>query len=165
MPAVTVGAHWKYNEGIKEINENTGRYLSSIDYAHNSGLDTTVTASKTVDVGRPLIMSAGIRYGKAAQFGLLGFSDDYMMTMEGNIGVLLTDRLLVGAEVRQQNEQYDAPAGLRQDTWWDVHAGYVLNQNTDIYAVVGDGGSSLLDLGANAGKHNEFFGVVLKYEF
>lgn len=162
VPAVTAGAHYKYNNGIDDLNDDVGNLLETIDFKRDRGFDATLTASKTIKaLPRPVILSAGLRQSKASQFGLQGFTDEYMWSFEGNIGVLVTDRLLVGAEVRQQQEALDGAPGLveQADTWWDVHAGYILNNNTDIYAVVGDAGSVLEK------KDEVFYGAVLKYEF
>jgi len=162
VPAVTAGAHYKYNNDTDDINSDLGGALTALDYERNSGFETTLTASKTIKaLPRPVILSAGVRRSKASQFGLTGFTDEYLWSVEGNVGVLVTDRLMLGSEIRQQQEALDGAPGLVEnaDTWWDVHAGYILNNNTDIYAVVGDAGSVLEE------TDEVFYGAVLKYEF
>jgi len=87
LPAVTVGAHLKYNPDINRINTQLGGALGSIGYRHNTGEDFTLTVSKTIPkvFDRPLIVSAGVRASEAADLGILGFSDKWSATFEGNI--------------------------------------------------------------------------------
>ncbi len=162
MPAVTAGLHYKYNADIYEIDRDLGGVLSTLGYNDNDGVDMTLTASKMVTcMERPVILSAGARASKAAQFGLAGFGDDYLVSFEGSAVMLVTDRLAIGTEVRQKRDQYANLPGLVQgeDTWWDVHAAYILNNNAEVYAVVGDAGDVLNH------KDEVFWGAVFKYEF
>ena len=162
MPAITAGAHYKYNHDIDKINRDLGHALELFDYERNEGFDFTLTGTKTITaLPRPVIVSLGARLSKAAQFGLLGFSDDHLLTFEGNIGTLITDRIVLGAEYRQKGEALAEIGDLVQDedSWWDVHAAYILNNNAEFYAVAGDAGAVL--------NHSDefFFGVVFKQEF
>lgn len=162
MPAVTAGVHYKYNADIYEIDRDLGGVLSAVGYNDNDGVDMTLTATKSVAcMGRPTIVSAGLRASKAAQFGLTGFGDDYLVSFEGSVVMLVTDQLAIGTEVRQKRDQYADVPGLveGEDTWWDVHAAYILNNNAEIYAVVGDAGAVLNE------RDETFWGVVFKYEF
>lgn len=163
MPTVTAGVHYKYNSDINDIDREMGGTLIGLGYDDDSdGVDLTLTASKTVTcAGRPTILSAGVRASRAAQFGLTGFGDEYLVSFEGGAVMLVTDQLALGAEVRQKRDQYaDIPGIVEgEDTWWDVHAAYILNNNAEVYAVVGDAGAVL--------NHTDetFWGLVFKYEF
>lgn len=164
IPSVTVGAHYKYNADIYEIDRDLGGVLTGLGYNDNDGLDFTLTASKTVTcpvTERPVMLTAGARASKAAQYGLVGFTDDYIVTFEGSILMLVTDRLAVGTEYRQKGDDMGKVEDLleREDDWWDVHAAYVINNNATVYAVAGNAGGVLNHTDEN------FFGGVLKYEF
>jgi hypothetical protein len=161
-PAVTVGAHYKYNDDINAINRDLGGALTGLDYDQKDGYDFTLTASKTMMVQDwPVIVSLGSRMSRAAEFGLLGFTDDELVTFEGNIATMLTDRLVVGAEYRQKGEALAEVDGLleQEDSWWDVHAAWICNENTTLYGVAGDAGSVMNH------KDEMFWGFVLKHEF
>ena len=47
LPAFTVGAHLKYNDGIASINQKLGGALTGIGYRRDYGADFTATFSKT----------------------------------------------------------------------------------------------------------------------
>ena len=163
MPAITLGAHGKYNNDIDKINRDLGDALESLaDYQNERGVDFTVTASKTLMAGDwPVIVSLGGRLSKASQFGLLGFGDKYLGSIEGNIATFLTDNLVVGAEYRGKPPVMDRIPDLlaEDDGWWDVHAGYVFSPNSVLYAVAGDAGA--------VANHTDemFYGMVFKYDF
>ncbi len=163
MPAVTVGAHGKYNNDINKINRDLGDALEQLaDYQSERGVDFTLTASKTFKVANwPFIVSLGGRASKASQFGLLGFGDKYMGSIEGNIATFLADNIVVGAEYRGKPPVMDRVPDLlaEDDGWWDVHAAYVINPNSVLYAVAGDAGA--------VANHTDemFYGMVFKYDF
>ncbi|MFO8007626.1 MAG: DUF3034 family protein [Candidatus Brocadiia bacterium] len=162
MPAVTFGAHYKINDDIDDINNSLGDALDGIGYDDNDGLDFTLTASKTLGMfPRPVIATAGLRASKASQLGLTGFGDDYLVSFEGSVLTLVTDRLALGAEFRQKREALGEIDGLveSEDSWWDVHAAYILSPNASLYAVIGDAGAVL--------EHSSerLWGVVFKYDF
>lgn len=108
LPAVTAGVHFKYNEGIDDVDQRLGGALSGIGYDRPSGEDFTFTATKTFaqGFGRPLIATAGLRLSEAANLGYLGFSDDYRASFEGSIAYLLTNRILLAYEFRQKSSPY-----------------------------------------------------------
>jgi hypothetical protein len=162
VPAVTLGAHYKYNDSIRDIDRDLAGTLTTLGLDDHDGIDFTLTASKTLTcLPRPVIVSAGARASKAVQLGLLGFTDDYAVTFEGNLLVLVTDRCAVGCEYRQKRGGMSAIPGLiaKEDSWWDVHAAYIINNNMDIYATIGSAGDV-------ANHSNELiYGLVFKYEF
>ena len=162
MPAVTAGVHYKYNDEIHKINRRLGDALETIGYNDNDGVDFTLTATKAVPVlGKPVLFTAGARASKAAQLGLVGFTDDYQVVFEGSALVLVTDRLAVGTEYRQMPDQMGRIAGVikGESDWWDVHAAYIVNDHMNIYAVVGDVGTVLNQ------RDEILYALVLKYEF
>jgi hypothetical protein len=169
LPAVTAGIHFKYNDGVAQINNNLGNVLNTIGYRANNGVDFTLTATKNFAklVGRPLFITAGLRESEAAQIGLLGFGDTYHLTFEGNIVFMPTDRIAIGFELRQKVDPYDTIASSEpgemlvgpENNWYSVCAGYILNQHTTLCAGWGHFGN-VVDSEAN----NAWL-MQLKYEF
>jgi hypothetical protein len=162
VPAVTVGAHYKHNNDIKDLNRDLRGALEALGLNDNDGVDFTLTTSKTLTMlPRPVIASAGLRASKASQLGFQGFTDDYAVTFEGNLVMLVTDRLAIGTEYRQKQADMDRLGDLvrQEDSWWDVHAAYIINNNAELYATVGNAGDVL--------NHSDetLYGVVFKYEF
>jgi len=76
MPAITLGAHFKWNEGHNDINRQTGGLCDMLGSDHDSGAEFTAVATKTISnwLPRPLIVSAGLRNGDGIHTGLLGFA-------------------------------------------------------------------------------------------
>ena len=163
LPAITAGVQYKINEGIGTINNNLGGLLTKKGLGHTSGEDYTLTASKTFGnvLGRPLIVTAGLRESKAAQIGYLGFGNDYNPSFEGNVVYLITDWLALAYEVRQKINDYQNVGTLvqKEDSWQTVGLGFVINKH--LTATVGWGHfGRVLDTVEDAG-----YAVSLKYEF
>src|SRR4030042_1898548 len=61
IPAVTLGAHFKWNDGHNDINRQTGGLCDMLGADHDSGTDFTAVATKTISdlLPKPLIVSAG----------------------------------------------------------------------------------------------------------
>jgi Protein of unknown function (DUF3034) len=169
LPAVTAGIHFKYNDGIAQINNNLGNVLSTIGYRANNGVDFTLTATKNFAklVGLPLFLTAGLRESEAAQIGLLGFGNTYHTTFEGNVVCMLSERLAVGCEIRQKFDPYGTIASSEpgeylvgpEDSWYAVEAGYILNKHTTLCAGWGHFGNMV-----NSEANNSWL-MQLKYEF
>ena len=141
LPAVTVGASYKYNDGIGDINQKLGGALTGIGYSNNSGTDFTLTATKAFPhvFGRPLLVTAGLRLSEAEQLGYLGFGDKYRPTFEGNVAYGITDWLWLAAEFRGKANAYQPilnPKGGylvgREDNWWTVGAAFVINPHATV---------------------------------
>jgi len=135
MPAVTAGVHFKVNDGIRDINQALGGALSGIGYERENGVDLTLTATRTIPpdvLGRPLIVTAGLRMSQAAQLGFLGFGDDYYGTFEGSVAYLPVDWLVLAYEFRQKPDPYAQIAGLigDEDDWHALTAVFILNEQT-----------------------------------
>ena len=163
IPAVTVGAHYKYNADIARINSSLGNALGGIGYRHDSGEDFTLTISKTFPkvFDRPLIVSAGLRESAAADLGILGFSDKWSTTFEGNIVYLPTDWLLVAYEFRQKSSPYGQIPGLigDEDNWHAFDVSWLINKHATLVAGYGIFGTL-----ANS-EANDAFWLQFKYEF
>ncbi|WP_374346848.1 DUF3034 family protein [Phenylobacterium sp.] len=133
LPQVAVGAQFKKND--------RGAIIRAIGGKDDSGVDVYVAATKVL-LNQSLVLDGTVRATKANQTGLLGFGggkkDDYSLQFEGSAGVLVTKRLLIGAEYRTKPDNL---AGLKEDDWMDVFAAYAINKNLSITAAYADLGT------------------------
>jgi hypothetical protein len=163
LPAVTAGAEFKINDGINQIDRNLGGLLTQKGLDSNWGVDYTLTASKTFPkiFGRPLILSAGIRFSEAAQIGYLGFGNDYEPSLDFNATYLITDNIALAYEFRQKVNQIDRIGKLvrPEDDWQTIGIGWVINNHMSLTAGYGHFGN-VLDTVENGGWALQF-----KYEF
>lgn len=165
VPAVTIGAIFKTNDGIRQINQSLGGALETIGYARENGTDFTLTATKTLPTaffGKPLIVTAGLRESQAANLGFLGFSDTYKTSFEGSVAILPFDRWLFAYEFRQKSSPYTlglAPVVGDEDNWHAFDAAFIINKHTTLVA-----GAGILGTLANTEANSAWF-MQLKYEF
>jgi hypothetical protein len=171
LPAVTLGAIVKHNEGIRDIYQKllagTGGAvdLTNIGYGRENGVDFTLTATKTLPTsffGKPLILTAGLRESQAANLGFLGFSDTYAASFEGSVAVVPFDRWLFAYEFRQKSTPYTtdlAPLVGDEDNWHAFDAAYIINKRTTLVA-----GAGIFGTLANT-EVNSAWWLQLKYEF
>jgi hypothetical protein len=164
LPAVAAGVHFKYNDGIREINERLGGALSAIGFEKDNGVDYTLTASKMfpkLALGRPVILTGGLRLSEAAQLGLMGFGNDYRASFEGSVVVLPTDWLVIGYEFRQKHNPYQEIPGLigEEDNWQALSVSWIVNNHLTISAL-----SGIIGNVANANADCTW-GIQVKYEF
>ena len=164
MPAVTAGVHFKVNDGIRRIDQCLAGALSGIGYERENGVDFTLTATKTIPpevLGRPLIVTAGLRATQAAQLGLLGFGDEYRANFEGNVAYLPFDWLVLAYEFRQKPDPYGQIPGLigDEDHWHALDAIFILSEHTAFTAGYGNFGTV-----ANTEQDGVWW-LQLKYEW
>ncbi|MGW8258208.1 MAG: DUF3034 family protein [Thermoguttaceae bacterium] len=165
MPAITVGVHFKINEGIDSINNCLSGGLENIGYARKNGTDFTVTATKTLPkafFGKPLILTGGCRESQGANLGLLGFSNSYKPTFEGSVAILPFDRWLFAYEFRQKTDPYSlalAPLIGDEDNWHAFDAAFIINKHATLVA-----GAGIFGTLANTEADNAWW-LQLKYEF
>jgi hypothetical protein len=132
VPAVTLGAHFKWNDGLDDIDRQTGGLCGSLGADHDSGTEFTAVATKTISnwLPRPIIVSAGLRNGDAIHTGLLGFAGERRTTFEGSIIYFLSDKLLLASEYRQKSDFLDqCTIGGKhlikeENDWWDIALAY-----------------------------------------
>lgn len=167
MPALTIGAHMKWNEGQTKLDDDLGGLLDALDSDHSRGVEFTAVASKTIQdlLPRPVILSAGLRNGDAIHTGLFGFAGERETTVEGSLIAFLTDRLAFAAEYRQKSNVLDefSTGGKHlvkaENDWWTLCLAYVINDNMTV-----SGGYANLGNLANHRESNSW-GIQLKYEF
>jgi hypothetical protein len=173
LPAITLGTDLKYNADINNINQELGHTLSQIGYAHDTGVDFTLTATKTLGkafFGKPLILTAGLRESEGAELGFLGFSDKYAASFEGSIAILPFDKLLLAYEFRQKTSPYgtigpggtiDVPNLLigEENNWHGFDIAYIVSKHATLV-----GGFGIFGNLANT-TANDAWWLQLKYEF
>lgn len=166
LPAITLGAHFKYNDGISEINKNLGGLLTNIGYNRDWGVEFTATASKTFVVyGHPLIFSITGRATDAANLGYTGYSGKYEFSAEGNVVFGITDWLFAAFEYRQKINQFDEVyAGGKEligneNDWWTVGLAAVVSPHLTLTAGYGHLGTVLNT------RENTAWAASIKYEF
>lgn len=166
LPAITLGAHFKYNDGISEINKNLGGLLGNIGYNRDWGAEFTATASKTFVVyGHPLIFSITGRATDAANLGYTGYSGKYEFSAESNVVFGITDWLFAAFEYRQKINQFDEVyAGGKEligneNDWWTVGLAAVVSPHLTLTAGYGHLGTVLNT------RENTAWAASIKYEF
>ncbi len=167
MPAITFGTHFKWSEGHTKLDNDLGGLLDILGSDHNTGVEFTAVASKTITdlLPRPVIFSAGLRNSDAIHTGLFGFAGERRTTFEGSVIAFLTDKLAFAAEYRQKPDlmnQFSAGGKhlvKAENDWWSLCLAYVVNDNMTI-----SGGYANLGNLANH-KEDNVWGIQLKYEF
>ncbi|MBN1435698.1 MAG: DUF3034 family protein [Sedimentisphaerales bacterium] len=165
MPAITFGAHFKWNDGLDEINRTCGGVCDMLGADRDFGIDLTVVASKTITdlLPMPIIVSAGIRNSDAIHTGLAGFAGERATTFEGSIVAFLTENLAIAAEYRHKPHLMDQLAGTdlvrKENDWYDLCLAYIVNENLTISGGYANFG--------NVFNHYEdnVWGFQIKYEF
>lgn len=161
-PALTFGVHYKVNKQTEDMNRDLAGTLTNIGVTKDSGWDYTLYGSKTMMAGKlPVILNLGLRSSEAAHLGLLGFTNDRKLSVEGNVCVLATSRIVLAAEYRGKPSGYTPIAGLvaGEDDWWTLCAAYIASTRLTFGAGYGHFGEVLNHTANNA------WGVKMKYEF
>lgn len=133
MPQIAVGVQHK--------RANQGAVIRFVGGKEAEGTDFYVAATK-VFLAQSAVVNTTVRFTKANQFGLVGFGGDrqagYTAQFEGSAGLLVTRRLLLGAEYRTKPDNLGF--AREQDTYdlfgaWALHRNFTL---TVAYADLGD---------------------------
>lgn len=147
LPAVTLGASVKVNDGIDEIDRKLGGVLGGIGLTKSTGVDFTVTATKAFPnvFGRPLLLTVGGRLSEGSQLGYVGFGNTYYATVEANVAYSVTDWLWLAGEFRQKPSTFGTVGDLvrREQNWWTVGAAFVINKHATFTAGYGHFGNVL----------------------
>ncbi len=132
VPQVAVGVQYK--------NADKAAVIGLLGGQDDEGVDLYVAATKVL-LAESLVVNGTVRATKANQTGLLGFGgpgdDDYTLQFEGSAGILLSKRLLVGAEYRTKPNNL----GLKEDDWFDLFAAYAVNKHLSVTVAYADLGT------------------------
>ena len=162
LPAVTAGAHFKYNATYDDVNSQLKGTLEAIGVSQNNSVDFTLYASKLItQLPRPVLVELGGRATEGVWNGLLGFTDSYNFLFEGNVVVFVTDSIALAAEYKQQLTAYTTVPGLigRAGDWWTIDAAYVVNKHLTLAVGYGHFGTVLNN------EANGVWGITTKWEF
>jgi hypothetical protein len=166
VPALTFGTHFKYNDTIKNIDNELSGTLHSNGITDDSSVDFTLYASKLFTfLPRPVLLELGARATRGVWTGLGGFTEDYSFLFEGNLGVFITDNLILAAEYRQMPNNYQpivvngqTLVGTSSD-WWTIDAAYIINRHWTVALGYGHFGQVLNH------QANGTWGITTKFEF
>jgi hypothetical protein len=162
IPALTAGAHYKYNSTYNDVNSQLNGTLNAIGVSENSGVDFTLYASKLfTQLPRPVLVELGGRATEGVWNGLLGFTDSYNFLFEGNVVVFVTDSIALAAEYKQLATDYTSVPGLigEASDWWTIDAAYVVNKHLTLAVGYGHFGTVLNN------EANGVWGITTKWEF
>ncbi len=167
MPAVTLGAHFKWNQSHDDINEQLAGTCDMLGSDHDSGIEFTAVATKTIAnvLPRPLILSAGLRNGDGIHTGLLGFAGERRTTFEGSLIYFLSDKLLIASEYRQKSDLCDqiTVGGIdlvkAENDWWDICLAYIVSDHVTVAGGYANFGNILNH------REDNVWAVQVKYEF
>lgn len=167
MPAVTLGAHYKWNQSHDDINEQLAGTCDMLGADHDSSIEFTVVATKTIAdwLPRPLILSAGLRNGDGIHTGLLGFAGERRTTFEGSLIYFLSDKLLIASEYRQKSDLCDqiTVGGIdlvkAENDWWDICLAYIVSDHVTVAGGYANFGNILNH------REDSVWAIQVKYEF
>jgi hypothetical protein len=132
MPQIAVGAEFKQS--------NQEALVGALGADDHEGVDVYASATKLF-LAESLLANATLRYTKANQTGLLGFSDEASLQPEFSLGYMLTRRLVVGGEYRFKPDEL---AFATEDDFLDIFGAYAVNENLTLTAGYTDLGSIAL---------------------
>jgi len=162
IPALTLGVHYKYNDGISEVNNQVFGLLASHGITRNHGVDYTLYATKMfTQLPVPVLLDLGGRATEGVWEGLGGFTESYNFEFEGNIAVFLSHSWALAAEYKQQPADYRPIGTLVQkaDDWLTLDAVYIVNKHMTIAAGWAHFGKMLNH------EDNGVWGITTKWEF
>lgn len=106
--------------GVQHKKSGNGNVLTALGIPHDSGTDVYVNATKLF-IDQRLLMSAGVRFTKANQIGILGFggplNDKIKPEFEGSLAFLLRRNLAVGVEARTKRDNLGFKEGAAYDAF------------------------------------------------
>ena len=163
-PAVTGGVHFKIGQGVRSIDHRMGGGARRVGFEKESGVDFTLTASKTcpdILFGRPIIGTAGLRWSKGSQIGWAGFGSGYRMSWEGSLICMVTDQLAAGYEYRMKRSAYTHNRGLyaSEDDWHSLFAAYAIDEHMKVRGQWVHGGEFA------RGLQECIWGIQFQYDF
>lgn len=133
LPQVSVGAQYK--------KAGQGGVIGFLGGQDDDGVDYYLAATKIL-LAQSVVINGTVRATRANQTGLLGFGGpggkgDYSLQFEGSAGMLLSKRLLVGAEYRTKPNNLV----LKEDDWFDLFAAYAVNKSVSVTVAYADLGT------------------------
>ena len=133
LPQIAVAVQYK--------RADQGAVIAAVGGKASSGTDFLVSATKVM-LARSMVVGATLRLTKANQFGLLGFGGDrhgrYAPQFEGSAGMLVTRRVLLGAEYRTKPDNLGF---AHEDDAYDLFAAWQVQRHLALTGAYADLGS------------------------
>lgn len=130
MPQISIGVQYKHAD--------QGAIIAAVGGKHGNGADFLLSATKAI-LSKSLVFGGTVRFTKANQFGLLGFggdrSDGYHAEFEGSAGLLVSPRILVGAELRTKPDNLGF---AREQKAYDLFAAWQVQRHVAVTAAYTD---------------------------
>lgn len=130
LPQISIGVQYR--------RADKAAVIAAVGGKHAQGTDFYLSATKVV-LSKSLVLGATVRLTKANQFGLLGFggdkSDTYHAQFEGSAGVLVSRRLLIGAEIRTKPDNLGF---AREQKAYDAFAAWQFHRHLTVTAAYTD---------------------------
>lgn len=123
LPQISIGAQYKKN--------NRGAVLGALGVPHDDGVDLYVSATKLY-LAQSLLLNTTLRFTKANQTGILGFTGNYKPMLEGSAAVFLSRNWALGAEYRMKPNNLAGFA--KEDDWYDVFVAWFPTKNISVTA-------------------------------
>lgn len=134
--------------GVQHKVANRGAVIRAIGGRARSGTDFYVAATKML-LARGAVLNGTVRFTRANQLGLLGFGGEAhrkrSAQFEGSAGLLLSPKLLVGAEYRTKPDNLRFAA---EEDAFDLFAAWAVHRHVTMTA-------AYADLGAIATRKNQ----------
>jgi len=173
LPAVTVGALFKYNDSVRSINGRLGVPLDPFGYERSSGVIFTIHASKRIELADlfsierlpPVIVTAGVRNSEAMYNGFMGFTDHRTTTFEASVTTFLAEWIAVSYEFKRNQKSFSTLPAIAQpvmqgeENWHAIGVSCIVSENLSINAGVGFLGNM-----ANT-ESDGAYGFQAKWEF
>jgi Protein of unknown function (DUF3034) len=106
--------------GVQHKKSGNGNVLAALGIPHDSGTDVYVNATKLF-IDQRLLVSAGVRFTKANQLGILGFggplNDKIKPEFEGSLAFLIRRNLALGIEARTKRDNLGFKEGAAYDAF------------------------------------------------
>ena len=126
--------------GVQRKRATRSALVRALGAKSDRGTDYYVAATKLI-LDRGVLLNATVRLTRANQGGLLGFGGDrqagYRPQFEGSAGVMLSPRIVVGAEYRTKPDNLGF---AKEKDWADLFAAWAITRNittTVAYADLG----------------------------
>ena len=129
LPQIAIGAEFKRS--------NQEALVRALGAADHEGVDLYASATKLF-LAESVLANATLRYTKAHQTGLLGFSDEGSVQPEFSLGYMLSRRLVIGGEYRFKPDKL---AFAQEDDFLDFFGAYAVNSALTLTAGYTDLGS------------------------
>ncbi len=134
MPQISVGALYKMADDAQFLK-------AVLPIRTDEDLELYASATKVwlgALAGYNVLGNVTLRWTRANQFGLLGFGSDFEpdhhLKVEGSLGVMLRDDLVLGGEFRSKPDNFGAVPGFEEDDAYDLFLAWFPHRHVSLTA-------------------------------